>query len=298
MIQVVISEEYVGQRIDKALPVILPDFTRSKIQSLIENKKILVNEEVVKSSYKLELDDEVTINIVEVDLSVNPENIPLDIRYEDDDVVVINKEQGMVVHPANGHYSGTLVNALLYHFENLSKGSNEVRPGIVHRIDKDTSGLLMVAKNDAAHEFLSAQLKDKTAYRRYIALVKGEIPHNEGEIRAPIGRSNANRKEMAVVSEGKSAVTHFKVIERLHGYTLIECILETGRTHQIRVHMAYIGHPVEGDPMYGKRSSKLYNKGQLLTAYKLRLIHPKTKEEMTFEVPLPDYFIDIINNLN
>ena len=250
MIQVVISEEYIGQRIDKALPVILPDFTRSKIQSLIENKKILVNEEVVKSSYKLELDDEVTINIVEVDLSVNPENIPLDIRYEDDDVVVINKEQGMVVHPANGHYSGTLVNALLYHFENLSKGSNEVRPGIVHRIDKDTSGLLMVAKNDAAHEFLSAQLKDKTAYRRYIALVKGEIPHNEGEIRAPIGRSNANRKEMAVVSEGKSAVTHFKVIERLHGYTLIECILETGRTHQIRVHMKYIKYPIVGDPMY------------------------------------------------
>ena len=296
MIQILISEEYVGQRIDKALPVLLPQYTRSKVQSLIENKRILVNDTVVKSSYKLDLEDEVTINVEEVDLSIKPENIPLDIRYEDDDVVVINKEQGMVVHPANGHYEGTLVNALLYHFDNLSNGSNSARPGIVHRIDKDTSGLLMVAKNDEAHEFLSAQLKDKTAYRRYIALVKGEIPHNEGEIRAPIGRSNANRKEMAVVSEGKSAVTHFKVIERLHGYTLIECILETGRTHQIRVHMKYIKYPIVGDPMYGTKNTHGLN-GQLLHAATLSFIHPKTNERVTVEAPLPEYFENVLSNL-
>ena len=296
MIQLIINEEHIGERIDKVIPALLSDFSRSKVQSLIENKKIFVNENVVKSSYKVELEDEITIYVEEVDTSIKAEDIPLDVCYEDDDVIVINKDQGMVVHPANGHYSGTLVNALLHHFSNLSSGSSEVRPGIVHRIDKDTSGLLMVAKNDAAHEFLSAQLKDKTAYRRYIALVKGEIPHNEGVIRAPIGRSSHNRKEMAVISEGKPTVTHFKVLERFHGFTLIECLLETGRTHQIRVHMKYIKYPIVGDSTYAPKH--VYNfKGQLLHAETLSFIHPTTKERISVSKGLPSYFLKALEDL-
>ena len=296
----IITENEANQRLDKILVSFLPDKTRTNISIMIDDGLVLVNSKMAKSSYKVKLGDNVEVEIIEAKpLGINSEDIPLNIVYEDEDIIIINKPQGMVVHPSHGHYSGTLVNALLNHCKDLSGINGVARPGIVHRIDKDTSGLICIAKNDYAHNFLAEQLKDHTMAREYYALVKGVIVENNGVIDLPIGRSKTDRKKMSVEREnGKPAKTHFTVEKRFTNYTLVKCQLVTGRTHQIRVHMAYIGHPVEGDPMYGKRSSKLYNKGQLLTAYKLRLIHPKTKEEMTFEVPLPDYFIDIINNLN
>ena len=296
----IITENEANQRLDKILVSFLPDKTRTNISIMIDDGLVLVNSKMAKSSYKVKLGDNVEVEIIEAKpLGINSEDIPLNIVYEDEDIIIINKPQGMVVHPSHGHYSGTLVNALLNHCKDLSGINGVARPGIVHRIDKDTSGLICIAKNDYAHNFLAEQLKDHTMAREYYALVKGVIVENNGVIDLPIGRSKTDRKKMSVEREnGKPAKTHFTVEKRFTNYTLVKCQLVPGRTHQIRVHMAYIGHPVEGDPMYGKRSSKLYNKGQLLTAYKLRLIHPKTKEEMTFEVPLPDYFIDIINNLN
>ena len=270
------------------------DLTRSKIQSLIKTGNVLVNGKESKNSYIVSDGDEIDITIVEEDMHVEAENIPIDIVYEDDDVIVINKKSGIVVHPGNGNHSGTLVNALMNHSK-LSTINGEFRPGIVHRIDKDTSGLLIVAKNDKAHLILAEELKKKEIKRKYIALVKGVIPHDTGTIDAPIGRDKNDRKKMCVTPDNsKEAITHFKVLERFKEATLLECILDTGRTHQIRVHMKYIGHPIINDPVYlgGKN---IDNYGQMLHAYSITFIHPTTKEEMTFKVDPEDEFNKILD---
>lgn len=284
-------------RIDKVLSDLLKEHSRSQIQQWLKDQNITVNGEVTRSNYKVKENDEISINVPEpVELDVVAEDIPIEIVYEDDDVLVINKPQGMVVHPSAGHQNGTLVNALLYHIKDLSSINGIIRPGIVHRIDKDTSGLLMVAKNDKAHEALAAQLKDKTSIRKYIALVHGEITHDKGEIDAPIGRSKNDRKMQAVIEGGKPAVTHFEVLERYEGYTLVQLQLETGRTHQIRVHMKYIGFPVAGDPLYGPRKT-LKGNGQFLHAEVLGFKHPTTGQMMVFEAPLPELFEKTLDQL-
>ena len=288
-----------GERLDKAVSLLNSDLSRSFITKLINEGKILVNGKVEKPSFKVKENDEIFVEeIVDAKSDIKEENIPLDVVYEDDDILIINKPQGMVVHPANGHYSGTLVNALMYQADSLSSINGVIRPGIVHRIDKDTSGLLCVAKNDNAHHFLAEQLKDHTMAREYIALVRGVIKENSGTIEMPIGRDKKDRQKMAVTKEGKPAVTHFVVLERFKNHTLVKCQLVSGRTHQIRVHMSAIGYPVEGDPLYsGKNYDKLYQNGQLLVAFKLKLIHPQTKKEMVFEIPLPDYFEKVLASL-
>ncbi len=293
------NSNYIGLRLDKVLVLELKDRSREFIMRLIDEGEVLVNDKKAKNSYRVKENDEITINIPEAkNLDATPQDIPLDIVYEDDDIIVINKPRDLVVHPSNGHEDGTLVNALLAHCTNLSGINGVKRPGIVHRIDKDTTGLLVVAKNDYAHEFLAKQLEDHTLHREYIALVKGVIKEEDGKIIAPIGRDKYNRQKMAVdVKNGKPAVTHFHVLKRFNQYTLISCVLETGRTHQIRVHMNYIGYPIEGDPVYGPKSHLLFDKGQLLHAEKLILIHPKTKKKMTFSAPLPKDFQDVIDNL-
>ncbi|MBR4378232.1 MAG: RluA family pseudouridine synthase [Bacilli bacterium] len=293
------NKELAGLRLDKALSLILEDVSRSKVQSHLENGLILVNQKKEKPSYKLSDGDVITIEDFPSEVSdLNPEDIPLDIVYEDDDLIVVNKPKGLVVHPGAGNEEHTLANALKFHSDNLSTLNGEFRPGIVHRIDKDTAGLLIVAKNDAAHAFLSNQLADHTLGRKYYALVLGVIPENEGKIIAPIGRDQKFRQKMAVdLLRGKEAETNFKVIERFKESTLVECALKTGRTHQIRVHMAYIGYPVIGDPIYGKGNRKMYDEGQLLFAHEIHFIHPKTKKEMTFSVDLPDYFKEILQKL-
>ena len=269
------------------------DLTRAKIQNLIKNGSILVNGKTVKNSYKLQNNDEIEINYVQDKLDIMPEKIDLNIVYEDEDVLVINKESGMVVHPAIGNTSGTLVNALMGYSE-LSKVNGEFRPGIVHRIDKDTSGLLVVAKNDKAHLFLEEELKKHNIIRTYIALVHGVIKHDTGEIDAPIGRDKLDRKKMVVTSENsKPAITHFKVLERYKNTTLVECKLETGRTHQIRVHMKYIGYPIVNDPVYS-RDKNIDGFGQMLHAKSLSFIHPRTKEKMTFNADVPEEFNKIL----
>ena len=293
------NKELANLRLDKALTILLEGVSRSKIQNHLENGLILVNGKQEKSSYKITENDIITIEDFPSEVSdLNAEDIPLDIVYEDDDVMVINKPQGLVVHPGAGNEEHTLANALKFHSDNLSTLNGEFRPGIVHRIDKDTAGLLIVAKNDTAHAFLSNQLSDHTLGRKYYALVLGIIPENEGKIIAPIGRDQKFRQKMAVdLLRGKEAETDFKVIERLKDTTLVECSLKTGRTHQIRVHMAYINHPVIGDPVYGKGNRKAYDNGQLLFAHELHFIHPRTKKEMTFSVDLPDYFKKILEEL-
>ncbi len=269
------------------------DLTRAKIQTLIKNGNILVNNKPIKNSYKVQNGDEIIINYVEENLDIKPEDIKLDIVYEDDDIIVVNKESGMVVHPAIGNTSGTLVNALIGYSE-LSKVNDEFRPGIVHRIDKDTSGLLLVAKNDKAHLFLEEELKEHKIVRTYVALVHGVIKHDTGEIDAPIGRDKQDRKKMAVTSENsKTAITHFKVLERYKNTTLIECKLETGRTHQIRVHMKYIGYPIVNDPMYS-RDRNIDGFGQMLHAKSIEFTHPRTKEKMTFNCDVPEKFKEIL----
>lgn len=277
-------------RIDKVLAEKLANYSRSQIQLWLKEACVKIDGVVVKANYKVQKGDRITIQIPEPEtLDLIAENLPLEIVYEDADVAVINKPQGMVVHPSAGHPNGTLVNALIYHLNSLSSINGVIRPGIVHRIDKDTSGLLMVAKNDQAHEDLAKQLKDKTSLRKYVALVHGVIPHDKGVIRAPIGRSTVDRKMQAVVDNGKDAVTHFQVLERYDEYTLVELQLETGRTHQIRVHMQYIGYPLVGDPVYGlKRTIK--GNGQFLHAKLLGFTHPSTGEKMVFEAPLPEIF--------
>ncbi|MDN6692763.1 MAG: RluA family pseudouridine synthase, partial [Enterococcus sp.] len=275
----------------------LTDYSRSQIQQWIKEQHVSIDGKVIKANYKVSAGDHVLIEIpVPETLDLVPENMNLEIVYEDEDVVVVNKPQGMVVHPSAGHPNGTLVNGLLYQIKNLSTINDVVRPGIVHRIDKDTSGLLMVAKNDRAHESLAQQLKDKTSLRKYVALVHGEIPHEKGRIEAPIGRSKVNRKMQAVIEGGKSAVTHFEVLKRFEGYTLIELQLETGRTHQIRVHMNYIGYPVAGDPLYGPKKT-LKGNGQFLHAKLLGFEHPTTGENMVFEAPLPEIFKKTLKQL-
>ncbi|MGX7262503.1 RluA family pseudouridine synthase [Enterococcus crotali] len=284
-------------RIDKVLTELLKDHSRSQIQQWLKDQNITVNGEITRSNYKVKENDEISINVPEPEeLDVLAEDIPIEIVYEDDDVLVINKPQGMVVHPSAGHQHGTLVNALLYHIKDLSSINGIIRPGIVHRIDKDTSGLLMVAKNDKAHVALAEQLKDKTSLRKYVALVHGEISHDKGEINAPIGRSKNDRKMQAVIEGGKPAVTHFEVLERFEGYTLVQLQLETGRTHQIRVHMKYIGFPVAGDPLYGPRKT-LKGKGQFLHAEVLGFKHPTTGQMMVFEAPLPELFEKTLDQL-
>lgn len=283
-------------RIDQYLSSIEElELTRAKIQKMISSGFILVNDKKIKNSYKVSNNDKVLIKEYHEDTSIKKEKMPLDIVYEDDDVIVVNKKSGVVVHPSIGNTSGTLVNGLLYYGKNLSKVNGEFRPGIVHRIDKDTSGLLLVAKNDRAHAVLAEQLKNKTVNRKYVALVSGVINHDTGTIDAPIGRDKNDRKKMAVTSENsKDAVTHFRVLERYKNATLIECKLETGRTHQIRVHMKYIGHPVINDPVYGHKKN-INNFGQLLHAKTIGFIHPTTGEYMEFDSDLPDEFIDILN---
>lgn len=283
-------------RIDKELAHHLTDISRSQLQKWIEDGNVTVNGEKVKPKYKLAVGDRVVVQPEKPQkIDLEPENIPLDIVYEDDDVIVVNKPQGMVVHPAPGHPNHTLVNALLYHSP-LSTINGEFRPGIVHRIDKDTSGLLMIAKNDLAHRSLAAQLKAKTNEREYVALVHGVIKEERGTIDAPLGRSKKDRKKQAVVEDGRHAVTHFKVLERFKHYTLVSCRLETGRTHQIRVHMKYIGHPLAGDPLYGPRKT-LPGNGQYLHARLLGFKHPRTGKQMTFTSPLPEYFQKMIDHL-
>ena len=288
-----------NNRLDKALSLFKNDISRSYIAKLIEEGKVLVNDKQEKSSYKVKDNDVICLLDFEDKKSdIKEEDIPLDVVYEDDDIMVINKVQGMVVHPANGHYSGTLVNALMHQADSLSSINGIIRPGIVHRIDKDTSGLICIAKNDNAHHFLADQLKDHTMSREYIALVRGVIKENSGTIDMPIGRDKKDRQKMGIDKEGKLATTHFQVLERFNDHTLVKCQLVSGRTHQIRVHMSAINHPVEGDPLYaGRNYDKLYKNGQLLTAYKLKLIHPSSKKEMVFEIDLPDYFKEVLDKL-
>ena len=291
----IIDEVVIGQRIDKFL-VENTEYTRSKIQKMIDNECILVNGKSIKSSYTLKENDKIELKDFEENTDVLPENIPLDIYYEDEDLIVVNKPSGMVVHPAPGNYTGTLVNALMYHTNNLSTVNTSIRPGIVHRIDADTSGLLLVAKNDKAHNILAEAIQKKEVVREYIALVEGVIKEDSATIDAPIGRDVNNRKKMCVTGDNsKEAVTHIRVLERYSDATLIRCKLETGRTHQIRVHLSYIGHPVVNDPVYGRR--KLINPkfGQMLHAEKLGFVHPTTKEYMEFTSPAPEEFNKILN---
>lgn len=288
-----------GKRIDAALASAGLEHSRSTLASWIKDGQVLVNGQPVKSSYKVKSGDKIRITVPDTkSVAIQPENIPLDIVYEDDDLLVVNKEQGMVVHPAAGHAGGTLVNALLFHAP-LSSINGEFRPGIVHRIDRDTSGLLMVAKNDRAHQALAAELKAHKTERYYYALVKGEFKEDHGTVDAPIGRHPKDRKKQAVVAGGREAVTHFEVLERFHGYTLLRLALETGRTHQIRVHMQYIGHPVVGDATYGHQQELLgiSLKGQLLHAKTLVLTQPTTGEKMTFDSPLPSSFERVLKAL-
>ncbi len=287
-----------GLRLDKSLSLHMPDISRTQLQEWISHGHVLVNDKQEKSNYKVKLGDVITLSIPEnKNLDVNPENIPLDIVYEDSDVIVVNKPTGMIVHPSPGITSGTLVNALLYHCKDLSGINGVHRPGIVHRLDKDTSGLLVVAKNDNAHRHLSEQLQERTVVRRYIALVHGEIPHEFGKIDAPIGRDQKDRQKMTVTkNNSKKAVTNFNVIKRFNDMCLLECRLETGRTHQIRVHLSYINYPVYGDPKYGKRKDDQTN-GQYLHAKILGFIHPTTNEYMEFNSTLPTFFEDTIQEL-
>ena len=282
-------------RIDACLIEVL-EISRSKVQKMIKDKAILVNDNIVKNSYQVKINDEIKIlPYEEEETKIEAENIEIEIVYEDEDVVVVNKPNKMVVHPAIGNKKGTLVNALLYHFKNLSDINGETRPGIVHRIDAETTGLLMVAKNNKAHEILAKELETKKTYRKYIALVHGIIKHDTGTIDAPIGRDRNDRKKMTVTEiNSKDAITHFKVLERYTDATLIELTLETGRTHQIRVHLNYIEHPVVNDAVYGRRR-KIDDTGQCLHAKELGFIHPKTNEFMNFDSKLPKCFIKILD---
>lgn len=285
-----------GLRLDKALAD-LTELSRTVASEQIKLGQVLVNGQVRKAKYTVQTGDIISYQIPEVEeIHYVAEDIPLDIVYEDADVAVVNKPQGMVVHPSAGHTSGTLVNALLYHIKDLSGINGMLRPGIVHRIDKDTSGLLMIAKNDQAHAILADELKAKKSLRKYLAIVHGHLPNDRGVIEAPIGRSEKDRKKQAVTGKGKEAVTRFQVLERFGDYSLIELTLETGRTHQIRVHMAYIGHPVAGDPVYGPKKT-LKGHGQFLHAQTLGFTHPKTGELVRFTAQPPTIFLETLQKL-
>ncbi|ADL68761.1 RluA family pseudouridine synthase [Thermoanaerobacterium thermosaccharolyticum] len=296
-INIIAEKDDVDKRIDSFLASEL-DYTRSYLKKLILDGLVKVNGLLIKPNYKLKEGDSVDVNIPEAEeIDLSPENIPLDIIYEDDDIIVINKPQGMVVHPAPGNYSGTLVNALLYHCKNLSGINGELRPGIVHRLDKDTSGVMVVAKNDKAHLDLSNQIKERTILKKYIAIVEGVIKDDEGSIEAPIGRDHVERKKMAVTEDGRYALTLYKVLERYKNNSLIEATIKTGRTHQIRVHMSYIGHPIVGDEVYGYKKQRFNLLGQALHSKLLGLVHPSKKIYMEFEAPIPEYFERLINIL-
>lgn len=295
-----IEEDMEGLRIDKCISAALDSLSRSYIQKIIKEEAVRVNGSPVKSSYKVKASDEIALSVPDaVEPDILPENIPLDILYEDADVIVVNKPKGMVVHPAAGHYSKTLVNALLYHCHDSLSGINGyLRPGIVHRIDKDTTGSLIVCKTDAAHKAIARQLKKHSVTRCYRAICHGVLPKDKGTIDRPIGRSPADRKKMAVLTEGgKRAVTHYKVLQRFDKYTYIECTLETGRTHQIRVHMASIGYPILGDPLYSQMNSPFKLEGQTLHAKTLGFIQPRTKEYIEVDAPLPQYFQHLLEIL-
>jgi len=283
----IIVEDNEGLRLDSYLSEKL-ELSRSKVQKLIKDGKVVVNGKVVNSSYSVKLDDEIMVNDkLDYSINVEAEDIPLNIIYEDDDLLIINKESGMVVHPAPGHYTGTLVNALLYRYKNLA--GDKFRPGIVHRLDKDTSGLMIVAKTSEMLEKLSLMISKKEVERKYLAIVDGLIKHDTGEIDAPIGRDRNNRQKMAVTDvNAKEAITHFKVLERFNNNTLLECILDTGRTHQIRVHLSYIGYPVNNDPLYGR--GKCSEFGQMLHSYSIKFKHPRTGKEIKYEVEPPKEF--------
>ena len=294
---VIDSPASAGQRIDKVLPEFNADWSRTQMQDWIKDGLISVNGKEVKSNYKVKMNDTIEVTEKEVvEADIQPENLDLDIYYEDDDVAIVYKPKGMVVHPSAGHYTGTLVNGLMYQMKNLSGINGEIRPGIVHRIDKDTSGLLMVAKNDVAHRSLVDQLVNKTVTRKYVALVHGNIPHDYGTVDAPIGRNKNDRQSMDVVDDGKEAVTHFNVLEHFNKYTLIECQLETGRTHQIRVHMKYIGYPLVGDPKYGPKKT-LDIGGQALHAGIIGFEHPVTHEYIEKSTALPEDFEQLLSEL-
>ena len=295
-----VQTEDSGRRIDVYLSEKLSDLSRSHIQKLLKNGLVNVNGSACRSNYKVKENDRISLEIPEPETpEIRPENIPLSILYEDEDVLVIDKPKGVVVHPSAGHYEGTLVNAVLYHCKGGLSGINGVlRPGIVHRIDMDTTGALVICKNDLAHQDLAEQLKNHTIKRRYRAIVFGNLKEDSGTINAPIGRHPVDRKKMAVnYRNGKEAVTHYRVLERFGNYTYIECRLETGRTHQIRVHMSHIGHPLLGDNVYGSGRSPFSLQGQTLHAMILGFVHPRTKEYMEFEAPLPDYFTEILRSL-
>ncbi|MCI9246734.1 MAG: RluA family pseudouridine synthase [Clostridia bacterium] len=287
-----------GQRIDKYIAE-KQELSRVTVQRLMEEGDILVNGKRTKPSYLIQTGDEVTIQMPEAkETDLKPQEIPLDIIYEDKDIIVVNKAKGMVVHPAVGNPDGTLVNAVMAHCKgNLSGIGGELRPGIVHRLDKDTSGLLIIAKNDKAHLEMSEQIQNRQVKKTYLALVKGIVPENEATIKMPIGRSTKDRKKMAVTPKGKEAITHFKVLERFEKYTYLEVSIETGRTHQIRVHMAEIGHPVVGDMVYSNGKNEFNIEGQMLHAYRLEFKHPITEKEMCLEASLPEYFTNILLNL-
>ena len=289
-----------GQRLDKFLSEQMPDFTRSAIQKLLENGHVTVNGTPVKKNQKTIAGAAYTVDVPPAEaVEIQPEAISLDVAYEDDDLIVINKPKDLVVHPAAGHWDGTLVNALLYHCgDSLSGINGKLRPGIVHRIDKDTSGLILAAKNDFAHQKLAAQLADHTMHRTYECIVCGNIRQDEGTIDAPIGRHPQDRKKMAVTAaNGKPAITHYKVLARYHGYTHIQCRLETGRTHQIRVHLAWQNHPILGDLVYGHKKPELGQSTQCLHARELTFLHPRTGREMTVRCDLPDYFQAVLEKL-
>ncbi len=297
--KIIVTEEDDDIRIDKFLVGHLEDITRNRIQKLIDDNQITVNDKVIKSNYKIKENDVIHVIIPEaVEINIQAENIPLEIIFEDEDLLVINKPKGMVVHPAPGHYTGTLVNAIMYHCkDNLSGINGELRPGIVHRIDMDTTGLLVVCKNDYSHNFLADQLKTHSITRKYHAIVYNSVKEDDGTVNAPIGRNPSDRKKMSIVHNGREAITHYHVIERMQNFSYIECQLETGRTHQIRVHMTSINHPLLGDTLYGPQNCKYNLQGQTLHAKVLGFIHPRTKEYMEFEVPLPEYFEKLLNIL-
>ncbi len=287
------------ERIDKYLVNKLPEFSRMMIQKLIEQEQILVNTKPVKTSYVVQAGDVIDVAVPQAKPThLEPQEIPLKIVYEDQDIIVVNKEKGMVVHPAAGNPDGTLVNAIMAHCkENLSGIGGELRPGIVHRLDKDTSGLLIIAKNDKAHIEISKQIQERKVKKTYLALVRGVIPENEATIDMPIGRSMQDRKKMAVTKKGKVAITHFKVLERFSKYTFLQIQIETGRTHQIRVHLAEIGYPVVGDMVYSNGKNEFGVEGQMLHAKSLDFLHPITKEKMHLEAPLPEYFKEVLEKL-
>lgn len=295
-----VTEDEQGERLDKYLAGLLPEVSRSFIQKLLKQQQVTVNDNTVKANYVIKENDAVSIHVPEaVEPEIIPEDIPLDILYEDADVLVVNKPKNMVVHPAPGHYSGTLVNAVMFHCkDNLSGINGVLRPGIVHRIDKDTTGSLIICKNDVAHNSLAAQLKEHSIHRKYVAIVHGILKEDEGTINAPIGRNPNDRMKMAVnYKNGKDAITHYKVLQRLNNYTYVECVLETGRTHQIRVHMASIQHPLLGDNIYGPAKCPYKLEGQTLHAQDLGFTHPVSGEYIEVSAPLPEYFEKLLKKL-